>query len=406
MFTIKNLRKQKSGDWTKLIVDLETSDFDKSLPVDTIWFAVENKNADMLTDDVYDAFAPYLLYLGMFYHQDIYIRGKMSPLLYHNLTHYLMAIFDNFSKYTQPVDFKVDGFKVAKKGKIDLIGTGISCGVDSLNTLYSNFIETNDERFRINSLFFFNNGSHGRYGDEEAYKVWEKRIKMHQNVPKKLGLPSYYIDCNLHAFFSDELPDPILLYTASTCCILSVQKCVKRYLFANNLSYDEILEGGLEYKDIDLFEYCESYAFHLFSTERTQMVIDGCEFTRAEKLERIQNWDIAQKNLDVCIDPDEKGHNCSKCVKCMRTLLVLDAMGKINNFKDVFDLDVYHKMRQVGLSEHIISDNEQCNAVIRYLKERGVFVPPKFYAAPRYLCFRIHRKIKRILNKRGMYHSN
>lgn len=397
MFTIKNLRKEKDGDWTKLIVDLEVSNFKNPFKVDTIWFAIENKNADMLTDDVYDAFAPYLLYLGMFYHQDIYIKGKMSPLLYHNLTHYVMTIFDNFSKYTKPVEFKVDGFKEAKQGKLDLIGTGISCGVDSLSTLYSNFVETNDKRFKINSLFFFNNGSHGEYGDEETYKIWRNRIEIHKNVPKRLGLPSYYIDSNLHAFRADKLPGPVFIYIASVCCVLSVQRCVKRYLFANNLSYDEILEGGLGYKDKDLFEYCESYALHLFSTERLQMVIDGCEFTRAEKLARIKDWDIAQENLDVCVNPDAEGHNCSKCVKCMRTLLVLDAMGEINNFRNVFDLDVYHKMRQVGLSEHITSNNAQCNAVIKYLKQRGVFVPPKFYAVPKHFSYKFYQKVDRKL---------
>ena len=142
MFIIKNLRKEKVGDWTRLVVDFEVNGGEKPFGYqDTLWFAIENKHSDMLSDDVYDAFAPFMLYLGMAYHQDVHIEGKMSPLLYHNLTHYVMTIFDNFSDLTQRINFSVDGFKEAKKSKTQLIGTGFSCGVDSLNTLYSNFVK-------------------------------------------------------------------------------------------------------------------------------------------------------------------------------------------------------------------------------------------------------------------------
>ena len=397
MFTIRNLRKEKVGNWTRLVVDFDVSDGEKPFGYqDTLWFAVENKNANMLTDDVYDAFAPFVLYLGMIYHQDVRIEGKVSPLLYHNLTHYVMTIFDNFSKSTKRVNLSVEGFKEAKKSKVQLIGTGFSCGVDSLNTIYSNYINAEDERFKIDSLFYFNCGQNGEYGKKKTKELWRKRIELHRKGQEELGLPAYYIDSNLHSFYvyTSKLPFGHAIYLGVCCSVLSVQKCVKRYYIANNLSYDEILEYGLSYRDDDLFEYSESYLAHLLSTECLSLVIDGCEFTRAEKIERIVDWDIAQKYLDVCMALPEDGRNCSKCTKCMRTLLVIDAMGKIDNFRDVFDLDVYHKMRQVGLSEHVASNNGQCKAVIKYLKKRNVFVPPKFYALPRFSYSIFTQKVK------------
>ncbi len=394
MFAIRNLRREKKSGWTYLKVDLDVTETENPFTEDTVWFAIRNKDADMLTDDVYDAFVPFALYLGMFYHQDVHVEGKMSPRLYHNLTHYVMTIFDNFSKHTQRVKLIVDGFREAKKGKKDLIGANFSCGVDSLNTVYSNFIETDDKRFKLNSLFFFNCGQNGYFGEERTKKLWLNRIKMHHEAEKLLGLPTYYIDSNLHAFYSRELPISHIGYVSLLCCALSVQRYVRRYLFANNLSYDEILEGGLDYRDKDLFEYSESYILHLFSTERVEFVIDGCEFTRAEKLERLCDWEVALRGLDVCWNPDENGHNCGVCVKCARTLLVLEAMGKLDNFKDIFDLDAYRKMRQANLCGHVIANNAQANGVIKYLKEHRVFIPPKIYAFPRYLLYRAHRKIK------------
>lgn len=49
------------------------------------------------------------------------------------------------------------------------------------------------------------------------------------------------------------------------------------------------------------------------------------------------------EHLNVCIVPENGAHNCSCCSKCMRTLMPLEAMGKLDEFSEVFDLDVYRK---------------------------------------------------------------
>ena len=66
-------------------------------------------------------------------------------------------------------------------------------------------------------------------------------------------------------------------------------------------------------------------------------------YKRSEKTANIAGWDIAQKHLNVCIVPENGAHNCSCCSKCMRTLMPLEAMGKLDEFSEVFDLDVYRK---------------------------------------------------------------
>ena len=95
-------------------------------------------------------------------------------------------------------------------------------------------------------------------------------------------------------------------------------------------------------KDFDMAEFCESYLVPLISTEYLEMVVDGCQYRRTQKTENISDWDIANKYLNVCVNTED-GSNCSKCSKCMRTLIPLDAMGKIDKFSDVFDLEVYRK---------------------------------------------------------------
>ena len=67
--------------------------------------------------------------------------------------------------------------------------------------------------------------------------------------------------------------------------------------------------------------------------------MDGCQCRRTQKTENISDRDIVNKYLNVCVN-SEDGSNCSKC---MRTLIPLDAMRKLDKFSDIFDLDVYHK---------------------------------------------------------------
>ena len=65
-----------------------------SLPETTMWFALPNENADMFNVEVYDPFVLVSYYMGMYFGQDVKICGKMSKLLYKNLTSYASQILD------------------------------------------------------------------------------------------------------------------------------------------------------------------------------------------------------------------------------------------------------------------------------------------------------------------------
>ena len=85
MFTIKNMRKETENGWTSLKCDFEVTGMTSPFAEKEIWIAVENKNANMLTDEVYDPFVLVPLILGMKYGQDvrieeIYLHGSTTIL--------------------------------------------------------------------------------------------------------------------------------------------------------------------------------------------------------------------------------------------------------------------------------------------------------------------------------------
>jgi hypothetical protein len=66
-----------------------------------------------------------------------------------------------------------------------------------------------------------------------------------------------------------------------------------------------------------------------FSTESVQIVHDGAEVSRAEKVARIVDWnsEVSLRYLRVCWTNWGAGFNCGECKKCIRTLVALRALG-------------------------------------------------------------------------------
>ena len=83
------------------------------------------------------------LYIAMYYKQDLHIHGSVSKKLYKNVTNNLWRILCDFSDDLSRVNFTVDGFKIAD-GNPNIIGTGLSCGVDSLSTVYDRYVKEDD----------------------------------------------------------------------------------------------------------------------------------------------------------------------------------------------------------------------------------------------------------------------
>ena len=353
MIEISNLRKYTHKGLTRLEADINFTDVESPYAEKTIYFEVDATYGDMLADDTYDAFVLVPLYLAMYHKQDLHICGNISKKLYQNIKWYIPKIFCDFSDALSPVKFIVDGFSPPKP-KGNLIGAGISCGADSLSTIYDHFINETDPGYRINALFLFNSGTHGNFEDPSTQKFFQARYNRNINAADELGLPVYTVTCNLHAFThkiagmkSEYLAKfPFLAgakagYLGIYSCIFSLQNSIRRYYFSNGLSYEQIKKFSTYYHDYDMLGFCELYLVPLIQTERLELIIDGCQYRRVDKLKKIADWGIAQKYLNVCLD---KTSDASNCPKCLMTLLTLEILGKLDEFSEVFDLTEYRRV--------------------------------------------------------------
>lgn len=74
----------------------------------------------------------------------------------------------------------------------------------------------------------------------------------------------------------------------------------------------------------------------LWSSESVEIVHDGCEATRFEKVEALASWETALRTLRVCWKLEDGVYNCCECRKCLWTMAFLRACGALER-AETFD---------------------------------------------------------------------
>lgn len=67
----------------------------------------------------------------------------------------------------------------------------------------------------------------------------------------------------------------------------------------------------------------------LWSRSDLEIIHDGCEASRLQKVEAISESRLALENLRVCWKNPDQAYNCGQCEKCRRTMLELLTVGRL-----------------------------------------------------------------------------
>ena len=160
---------------------------------DTIWFKVDKKYGDYLCYERSDAYVIAVLNYAMRNGHDIECETPISEDLYYNIDRYLIDALVKYNKdfYRTSIRAEVASETLPCAGAI---GTGISCGVDSLHALAC---QTNSKfsKHNITHLTFNNVGSHGE--GEDAARLFAKRCERPIQFAKEYGFEIVVSDSNL-----------------------------------------------------------------------------------------------------------------------------------------------------------------------------------------------------------------
>ncbi|MBZ9632363.1 hypothetical protein LB465_16395 [Salegentibacter sp. LM13S] len=301
-----------------------------------LWYRLPNEYKPYIVTEQLDAFVIALLFLGLKTGQDIKLMAPISSRLFYSIKHYIIdALCLVNSAYTKikiipttlsTLDFNTRG----------VAGTGLSCGIDSFASYYDHL---DDEKpYKIEYFTFFNVGSHGDFGGEKARMIFKDRFENVQTFASEVGREVITIDSNLSEILGMKFQETYNLRTIS--CVLILQKLFKNYYYASGTRFDHFSFNKDEIADLDML------LIPNLSTESTSIFVSALKYSRIERTDLISRYSETYKYLDVCTHPFEKNRsylNCSKCYKCKRTMLTLEALGKLDLYSGVFDVKRFRK---------------------------------------------------------------
>ena len=103
-------------------------------------------------------------------------------------------------------------------------------------------------------------------------------------------------------------------------------------------------DTGVPYYNLNEMDDVTGITKQDYWTDSEHLNSEGAAKTRFEKTRDVANYPPARKYLHVCTHDD--GPCCNTCEKCCRTIMTLDALGRLDDFRDIFDVDYYRRNRK------------------------------------------------------------
>lgn len=237
------------------------------------------------------------------------------------------------------------------------IASGFSAGVDSFCVL-ADHPPHSDSVAGITHLLFNNVGSHG----EPSWGLFQKRYERVQPAAAEFPLPLIRVDSSVDMFYPNfAFHQTHTPRNASVPLIL--QNGIRKWFYASGQTEADSFVGPTEY-----IAFSDYFALPMISTNVTGLALSGAQYTRVEKTVKINEIPQSRRYLDVCVVTSP---NCSKCWKCLRTLMTLEIAGVLDEYSEVFDLMAYREVRQSFFQEVMKSEDLYLKEIADFAIESG-----------------------------------
>ena len=369
----------------------------------SLWYEVEQEYSKYLVTEKADAFLIAVLPYAMMSGKDILVKDiPISEDLYWSLTREYLPTLGKYSELFNSISIETETTEL-KYNSVG-VGAGFSAGVDSFYTILRN-LNKSTNNYNLTHLTFFNVGACGYgsdHGGDEALKVFHERIAQFEPIAIKLGLKMVKVNSNINDF------KPVnynwIHSFKSTSVVLVLQKLFSKYYYSSGapLTY-----FSLDHHDSANYDLLSS---RCFSTESTQIYSVGLWESRIEKVKYISQYSITYDVLNVC---NNEAMNCCVCDKCIRTMGELYAIGKLENYKQSFDVDRWNSNLGKYISK-VISKKYDGTIEAKFNQEildtariNGIKIPIESYiiSIPDILKSRVVSMVKKNKYIRKKYHE-
>lgn len=348
-----------------------------------LWFRVEAEHAGLLSTES-DAALLALLLPAMAAGEDIEVEGSVSERLWYHLSGRYQRLLGQVIPWLGRVTIRPA--RLRRGGtRPPGVAAGFSAGIDSWSLVADHHARGDiPDGFRLTHLLFNDVGSHGPPG----LGLFQPRLARIRPVADRLGLPLVPVASNLAAHYDRRLSF-IQTHTPRNASVaLLLQGGVGRFLYAASYRWADSVVGpspGIARTD--------PTALPMLGTESLDAHSVGGEYSRVEKTLQVAELPASWDALDVCTRPSDGRPNCSRCSKCVRTLLTLEIAGLADRYASAFHLDEFR--RGIGRSAaKVLGDPYPLNREIaEFARARGYRFPvrARLASATRLLWRRLGR---------------
>ena len=294
-----------------------------------IYVEVDKQYEKYLCTERCDGFLIVLFYYAMRNELDIVCEAPVSEDLFYQITEYLIPLLRRTSD-DNLYNINISCLTACNLVNEGAVGTSVTGGVDSFYSIYKNINNTLDSKKLTHLTIMSIADSYKKEGRYEYIK--DKIYENADKIAEQLNLPVVKINSNMREVF----PIPPMHTLIRLFGVYSLQKLFGTYYFSSgypvwNFNMEESSTKDSARYDLLL---CKE-----LSTKNLFVYSEGSQVSRLEKIEKISKYDLVKKSLHVCID---KEYNCGVCSKCVRTILGLDSINKLDEFSEVFDVDYYY----------------------------------------------------------------
>lgn len=312
-----------------------------------------------------------LLVPAMLAKEDISIEGSLSKN-FHSKLEKIQHILHQWDTNYHFIKIEAKALKEYQAdNQKNTVLTGFSGGVDSYATLNKYFFHVKNPKDKVTHLCFNNVGSHNHY-QSDLYR--NRLLNMQKTVDQYIHLPIIKIISNLDEFYTEEFQKNHVLRNLSVPFLL--RNKVTKFYYASG--YNDVQSIGAKNNDMS---FIEQEIFDLLSENDFQLKIADKKSTRVEKIGQISTLEPTFHSLDVCSNSQQDPNfiNCGKCMKCLKTLVALEGLDKLNDYKEVFNLNNYAQNRDFYLSSFINTNDPHKIELIKLLEKKNFKFKPIHY---------------------------
>ncbi|MCG8365248.1 MAG: hypothetical protein MJA27_18200 [Pseudanabaenales cyanobacterium] len=292
-----------------------------------LWYRVPAEYAAQITSSM-DPFVIATLFLAMKRGANLHVNGEVSPSLLHNLEEF-QAIWscwkpEVYKKIKITAELEREQPK-AEDSAGDIVA--FSGGVDSCFTA---FRHTAQKCGRLNRQIKAAVMFHGFDIPLERQDVFDWSCESSKRMLDSLGIKLIPMATN---FSTLRLLMNDVFGAAAASCLMLFQGIYRAGLFASSEPYQALVSPWGTHPLTD----------RLLSSNSFEIIHDGADFTRTQKTAQLCEWPEALSRLRVCWygpqnDPENRGRNCGRCEKCIRTILNFRVAGI--DLPECFEQDV------------------------------------------------------------------